>query len=391
MSRIIAIAAMRRSGPRRGRSPISRRTACRSAFAACPTFQDWARREAARARGSNGGPALDGAEVVDLDPVPIVAATGSDGAGDGPPDPEPAGRAVRRSRRAEPPSRLGRSAAVVRPRRAPRRPCRPTRRRSWPRARPGPSGDEVVAAAGLSASRWIQDVPTPRTPDGAGAPDKDPDDELERALAEDRANRERSAALAGASATASSSRAARRAVPPAAPQKVSQARRTPPGRDVTGPAWERPRRFEAYPTLKTRIGPPVDPAGGSGGAGGDRRRDRPLLGAVRVPSRRGRRPGRRRRRQPQPEQRVGRARRRRPRRPLRPPRSMSSRPATRCSRSPRSTSLTVDQLLAANKKIKNPNKIAVGDEIVIPVAPPTEVVDGASGAPGSEQPASAAP
>ena len=42
--------------------------------------------------------------------------------------------------------------------------------------------------------------------------------------------------------------------------------------------------------------------------------------------------------------------------------------------------LTMDQLLAANKKIKNPNKISVGDEIVIPVPPPAEVVDGASGA-----------
>ena len=60
-----------------------------SAFAACPTFQDWARREAARARGSNGGPAPDHAEIVDLDPVPIVAATASDDRGDGLPDPEP--------------------------------------------------------------------------------------------------------------------------------------------------------------------------------------------------------------------------------------------------------------------------------------------------------------
>ena len=40
--------------------------------------------------------------------------------------------------------------------------------------------------------------------------------------------------------------------------------------------------------------------------------------------------------------------------------------------------LTVDQLLAANKQIKNPNKIAVGDEIMIPVAGPSEIVDGAS-------------
>ena len=45
--------------------------------------------------------------------------------------------------------------------------------------------------------------------------------------------------------------------------------------------------------------------------------------------------------------------------------------------------LTVDQLLAANKQIKNPNRIAVGDEIIIPVAAPSEIVDGASTAPST--------
>ena len=40
--------------------------------------------------------------------------------------------------------------------------------------------------------------------------------------------------------------------------------------------------------------------------------------------------------------------------------------------------LTNDQILAANKQIKNPNKIAVGDEITIPVAAPSEVVNDAS-------------
>jgi len=37
--------------------------------------------------------------------------------------------------------------------------------------------------------------------------------------------------------------------------------------------------------------------------------------------------------------------------------------------------VTVDQVLAANPQIKDPNKIAVGDEIVIPQPLPTEIVD----------------
>ena len=42
--------------------------------------------------------------------------------------------------------------------------------------------------------------------------------------------------------------------------------------------------------------------------------------------------------------------------------------------------VTVDQILAANKNIKNPNKIAVGDVIVIPSALPSEVIDGGASA-----------
>ena len=37
--------------------------------------------------------------------------------------------------------------------------------------------------------------------------------------------------------------------------------------------------------------------------------------------------------------------------------------------------VTVDQILAANPQIKDPNKIAVGDEIVIPQPLPTEIID----------------
>ncbi len=38
--------------------------------------------------------------------------------------------------------------------------------------------------------------------------------------------------------------------------------------------------------------------------------------------------------------------------------------------------VTVDQVLEANPSIKNPNRIAVGDQIVIPQPLPPEIVDG---------------
>jgi LysM repeat protein len=48
--------------------------------------------------------------------------------------------------------------------------------------------------------------------------------------------------------------------------------------------------------------------------------------------------------------------------------------------------LTVDELLAANKQIKNPNKIAVGDELIIPIAAPSGDIQGESAPPESTAP-----
>jgi len=40
--------------------------------------------------------------------------------------------------------------------------------------------------------------------------------------------------------------------------------------------------------------------------------------------------------------------------------------------------LTLDQLLAANPQIKNPNKIAIGDELTIPTPPPDDNLGGSA-------------
>jgi LysM repeat protein len=48
--------------------------------------------------------------------------------------------------------------------------------------------------------------------------------------------------------------------------------------------------------------------------------------------------------------------------------------------------LTLDQLLAANPAIKDPNRIRVGDKIVIPTPPPQEVPDASASAAASASP-----
>jgi nucleoid-associated protein YgaU len=380
---------------------------CLSAgFAACPTFQDWARREAARTRGSTpvprtgdrdprptddedrgpadsrltpmiGAPLDDGwpsdeppasdlFEPVDgPDDQPEDDQGGHDAAGgdeDEPFDPQ-GGRNPHRDWAAPPP--------WVEP---------PAGLPGDPGAPPflsgrGPEADPAVAAAGLSASRWLQEVPAPR--DGDPAPGRDPDDELERALAEDRANRERAAALAGAAAaTAASRRAAARRMPKGSePPAVSTSRAHQATRMSAGPAWERPRRFEAYPTLKTRIGLPAMPriavaglallaaaviafslpflvklAGGQGGSVAPTPTPSALASASIAPSD-----------TPVPTSKI-----------------YVIKSGDTLLKIAKRNGLTIDQLLAANKQIKDPNKIAVGDQIVIPLAAPSEVINGAS-------------
>ena len=121
----------------------------------------------------------------------------------------------------------------------------------------GAGGAAAGAAAGLAGSRWLNDAPA--------VPSDDPElVDLDRSIEADQAARqsrepaavpapsdddllERDAAVA-AVATASAGRRA---------SQVSR-RQPPPSRD-SRPPWERSRRNEAYPTLKTRMGMPAIP------------------------------------------------------------------------------------------------------------------------------------
>jgi LysM repeat protein len=370
---------------------------CLSAgFSACPTFQDWAKRESAKASRASAAQRPADADLPATGVAAVAGVAAAAAVTDGPPPPDDVDeapveddpfddRATRNPHRdwAAPPPWV--DPAGPDPDHPADAPAFLSERSS------GGEPDPALSAAGLSASRWIQDLPPPRSDDTGGGASRSDDDELERALAEDRAQREQAAAVGTAAvvgATASGSRAARRkAATVSPPKKVSQARPRPAQHDSAGPAWERPRRNEAYPTIKTRIGLPSIPRvvlagaalvvasvillaapsvlhlGGDNGAGPAGSGSPAASGAA-----------------------------------------ASSSLAATVKPAPTTTiyvvksgdtllkiakkfGITVDQLIAANKQIKNPNKIGVGAELKIPVPVASGVIEDSSAAPGSSAPA----
>jgi hypothetical protein len=154
-----------------------------SAFPVCPTFQDWARREAAQARADAGMAAAE----------------------------PPEGESQRNPPRAwsSPPPWTG-----------------------------GPGGSRAPAgqpSGGLSGS--MADRLAAGEPIDAAEPDAEPPE----------------APPAPAVAEVPSEEPRRRQPPPQANQP---ARRPPMPIDPDAPSWERPRRMEAYPTLRARVGLP---------------------------------------------------------------------------------------------------------------------------------------
>src|SRR5450759_2146068 len=213
-----------------------------SAFAVCPTFQDWARREAAAARpgASEARPVREDVSVVT--PVstllpPLVGEPRHAPTTDTPP-PIPPRRNPQREWAAPPPwSAEGQPAD-----------------HSSAGSAYGPA---AAGLAGSAADRLAGPDPeqpaTPR-PSRYAAPVDDLDEAWPAVGVDDRgfADLAAPAAIAAAGAPAATRNAA------AGAGSHDQVHR-PPDRDpseVFGPAWERPRRYEAYPTLKTRVGLP---------------------------------------------------------------------------------------------------------------------------------------
>jgi LysM repeat protein len=252
------------------------------AFAVCPAFQDWARREAAAARPAPTGPAPasrpreeDTSGPVPLPPVerePRHAPSSSA-------QPLPARKSPSRDWAAPPPWVADSDAEVE---------AGPA---VAPGAIPGWGAAAVggVAAAGGSAARareqdeWGDaargladspaarlagpdlDLPAPARPvdswASSGMDDEDPDDDAAYDAVRDappvppaRPQQSRDRGVA----SRPGSPPAKRPVPP--PQSPSSRDGARPAlreaEELFGPAWERPRRYEAYPSLRTRVGLP---------------------------------------------------------------------------------------------------------------------------------------
>ena len=384
-----------------------------SAFPVCPTFQDWARREAATARaaeqvddepepasyeepvGAQPMPPLERppkrAPGTDTPaplaprrnpprdwaaPPPWTGGNGEDGAAEAPPFLAPAapvapaaslairaGRPCRGSRR----GRGGRGGRRLRCRagsrlrdRLPR--ARGQRRRSARRLvrHELDRRRRSVRAVTRRVCAAAQRVRPPRA---------DPADRL-------RSARRRRRRVARAVVKASPSAAAPAAASPSG-GRPSSAQAKPQRQDAEelfGPAWERPRKYEAYPSLRTRVGLPaiggpprivvalaalvfaavvlffVGPMllglGGGGSTPGG-----PAASATVAPGDA----------TPTPI-------------PTTPP---APTPVIyvvgkgdTISKIARKNHVTVEQLLAANPKIKNPDRIKVGDQITIPIPEP---------------------
>lgn len=307
-----------------------------SGFSACPTFRAWAQRTAAKQEAEREAAARAPREVP-VAPMPQA------------PDPATMGLVTDDAR----PALRGASAEAVEGAAAPD--TRPSP--EW--AAPPPwSGDAGLDDAGDDA---LASLVQPRTPDPAQDADAG---EVPAFLAgrpptargtasPHAATAPRAAVAAGAGATSGHARPVGQARP------VSRGLRRPARIDTDAPAWETPRRFEAYPTLRTRVGLPrvptiavaavavlaaavllfVLPSIVAGPSATPTPTPRPSV-ATEAPV------------TPQPSA---------------TPLAYTIVAGDTLNKIAKKFGVTAEELLAANPQIKNPNKIQVGDEIVIPV------------------------
>jgi hypothetical protein len=346
-----------------------------SAFPVCPTFQDWARREAAHARGA-GVPA-------ETAPSAVPAADSADDPYDEDPAPprDPADPPVRRNPprdwAAPPPWAVGAAgAAGAAGAGAAGGAGAGVRSAGVPDA---PGGSEFLPSrsvegqglAGSAADR-LAGAPPPASAGGpsigevaavsaaAGASAEAGHDEL-AGLAQGRPASAQTPPRTGADAYPPATATGKR-------PSVSSTR--PSGDVIPGPAWEGMRRYEAYPTIRSRGGLPGLPrvavlAGalgiaalalfmlpallGIGGGGGS--------GSSPSPTRSVATPSAEITPQPEPSAQVY----------LIKEKDTLSKVAKRFG-------ITLDELLAANPDIKDPDKISIGQQIIIPIP----VEDGAA-------------
>ena len=222
-----------------------------SAFPVCPTFQDWARREAAHARRGGERPEVAPTAVASWsrgDPVDEYADESDPEALGGPAshDDQPVTRNPPRDWAAPPPWAMGAAGAgaATRPAGSSSGPPGDVAASDFRASHPpegqglaGSAADRLAGGDAVSAAAWSASA--------AGSVSTAPDDDL-AGLVQGRSPRDQPARPV-ASEYPPPTRMGRR---PA----VSSTR--PSGDAAPGPTWERMRRFEAYPTIKTRVGLP---------------------------------------------------------------------------------------------------------------------------------------
>ncbi len=365
-------------------------------FAACPTFQDWARREAARAKPPTGAEQHELAGLArpgrGLDPLPAPEHERRDNPRDGgsspasgAPDDLPPGRPKSRDW-AAPPAWAGDADGDPDDAEAPAFLSGGGSAAAAGGASAGLAGGASAglaggASAGLAGSRWLNET-------RSGPPDDPELDDLDRSLEADRVARQARQPVARRGAPADPRdeddgepiQPVASAVASPGRRATNQVSRRPASasHDPARPAWERSRRNEAYPTLKTRMGMPAIPRvalalgalviaaalmialpfllnfGGSPGA------TTPPVSAG--PSDSGLSSG-------GPSSSAA---------AVATPQVYTVAAGDNLTKIAKKYSLTTAQLLAANPQIKNPNSIKIGDKITIPVAAPSDIINGAS-------------
>ncbi len=366
-----------------------------SAFPVCPTFQEWARREAAKAI-----PAAAAASAVsddDDDRAPVAGAAAMSGAGGAPDDDDP------EDLWSQPPDG---SPLEERPRRNPPRDwaAPPPWAASGAGRREGRQDPVVGGADAPEEARGLAGSAADRLARGGKVEEEWGRRSMARPLT---TAADSPAAPADPDLAGLVSSAARRAAadeshgevrPPTRPARrptVSSTRDRGKDQDrererpervaADGPVWERQRRYEAYPSIKTRAGLSGMPAiptvgvlfGGVVlaaiilfflpallGVGG---RDPGGVGSSASPSAAALTPTPAPTPIPDPT-----------------PQIYVIKGGDTLSRIAREFNVTLDALLEANKdRISNPNRIAVGDEIIIPVPVTEEVPAESSAAPSA--------
>jgi LysM repeat protein len=347
-----------------------------SAFPVCPTFQDWARREAAHARGEGDRPRAAVEVHAENDDGTPAAGEAKDALDDASVAEE------RPPRRHEPIEELP--------------PIRRNPPRDWAAPPPWASGGPGSAQTGSSrqaGGHASSEAPTflaGRADESRGLAGSAADrlvggtsyregaDDVHRDATVDHDDE-----LAGLVVPRSQpdrpdqdylppSRGARR--PTVSSTRNHQRERDRERDAIVGPSWERARRYEAYPTIRSRAGLPPLPRlavlagalviaavalfflpallGVGGGDGTDGPTPRPSASAA------------------EPSTSVA---------PTTPPEPTAQvyvvKAGDTLSGIATSFDLTLEELLTANPQITDPDKVGIGDEITIPAAPQSEFTD----------------